>query len=593
MTQTTDISPARTATHSHTALPLEAAITRETINSQLRYAFRMTRNRDGLWVPVELGQGKFGRVLCGQQQIGSQPARSVAIKILHNHATLAHERLFGAEIAHLRNLSDADNVNVLHILDVLQLRPLVLCGCGKVYHPTCPNCGQEPLTRTDLDAHPGLQCVECQYLLPANRVMDRAQELSWGRARTCCQEKSVEGRGTILNFVHRDVIVMEHLTLGLKDFARNRREVVMDQWKRKSGQSTALVPVSKRPWLDQLGVFLPKRWVHRRTADLFEKALLLEKILAVVQLVEGVAWLHGEKHIIHKDLAADNIMVRFSGVRHSKSTWRGEHRPDVNIKDILSDLTSYPTFRILLIDFGLADMAVPTRAWYDDDEATGHNKGPFLSPEAKNRRQDVGLDQPLAFMPGDRTFAIPPEMRGLSLPLMPGDIISHSLDEEHVHDIKIEAILERGKVAKYLGNAPESQDYRRCIVERPLLEPHDIFALGALFYFLLTEDLTRMDPLHALVYTAQEKRKAIEVSPLRGLDLYPGVRKAIRSNFWQDEMIVIILRAMTRGLPGSYVKTRIDRGPEPAQRFLLEIKRLHHRIQRDIVASVWPCGSRR
>ncbi|MCY1008660.1 protein kinase [Nannocystis pusilla] len=102
----------------------------------------MTRNRGGLWVPVELGQGKFARVLCGQQQIGNQPARSVAIKILHSHATLAHERLFATEIAHLRKLSDADNVNVLHILDVLQLRPLVLCGCGKVYSRAAPPAGK-------------------------------------------------------------------------------------------------------------------------------------------------------------------------------------------------------------------------------------------------------------------------------------------------------------------------------------------------------------------------------------------------------------------------------------------------------------------
>lgn len=573
---------------SQAAVPPEAAISRETVGSQLRYAFRMTRNRGGLWIPVELGQGKFARVLCGQQQIGHLPARSVAIKILHSHATLAHERLFSTEVAHLRKLSDADNVNVLHILDVLQLRPLVLCGCGKIYHPRCPKCGQEHLTRVDLDAHPGLQCAVCKdYVLPANRVMDRAQELSSALARTCCQERSVEGRGTIINFVHRDVIVMEHLTLGLRDFARRRREEVTDQWKKKGGDTGALVLAAKSGWKARMASWMPKDWRRKRSVELMEKALLLEKVLCVVQLAEAIAWLHGEKQIIHKDLAADNIMVRLSGARHSKSGWRGEHRPEMSIHDILNDITSYPTFRTLLIDFGLADEATPTRSWYDDDEATGQNKGPFLSPEAKNRRQDVGLDHPLAFSPEERTFPIPPEMRGLSLPLMPGDLISHWLDEEHVHDLKIEAVSSDGKIAKYVGDAPEVQDYRRCIVERPLLEPHDIFALGALFYFLLSEDITRMDPLHALVYTAQEKRRPVDINALRGLDLYPGVRKAIRSAFWQDEMIVIILRAMTRGLPGSYAKTRIDRGCEAAQRFLLEIKRLHHAIQRDIVSTFW------
>lgn len=587
MAQTSDSTVSRTPAAAQAALPPEAAISRETVNSQLRYSFRMIRNRGGLWVPVELGQGKFARVLCGQQQIGNQPARSVAIKILHSHATLAHERLFSTEITHLRKLSDADNVNVLQILDVLQLRPLLLCGCGKIYHPRCPTCGQELLTRIDLDAHPALTCTACKYVLPANRVMDRAQELSSAMARDCCQDKSVEGKGTIINFVHRDVIVMEHLTLGLRDFARRRREEVMELWKKKGGETGALVLASKPGWMARLASVLPKKWLRQRSSEMLEKALLLEKVLVVVQLVEAVAWLHGEKRIIHKDLASDNIMVRFSGIRHNKSNWRGENRPEMSFHDILNDITSYPTFRTLLIDFGLADEATPTRSWYDDDEATGQNKGPFLSPEAKNRRQDIGLDQPLTFSTDDKVFVIPPEMRGLSLPLMVGDLISHHLDEDHVHDLKIEAITESGKGAKYSGVAPEAQDYRRCIVERPLLEPHDIFALGALFYFLLSEDITRMEPLHALVYTVQEKRRPVDVQGLRGLDLYPGVRKSIRSAFWQDEMIVIILRAMTRGLPGSYAKTRIDRGCEAAQRFLLEIKRLHHAIQRDIVSTFW------
>ena len=270
MSQPTDASPARAASPSQAALPPEAAISRETIDSQLRYALRMTRNRGGLWVPVELGQGKFARVLCGQQQIGNQPARSVAIKILHSHATLAHERLFATEVAHLRKLSDSDNVNVLHILDVLQLRPMVLCGCGRIYHPRCPTCGENLLTRIDLEAHPGLCCTGCKYVLPANRVMDRAQELSSAAARTCCQDRSVEGRGTIINFVHRDAIVMEHLTLGLRDFARRRRDEVMDQWKKKGGETGALVLASKPGWMAHAASLLPKKWRQRRSAALID-----------------------------------------------------------------------------------------------------------------------------------------------------------------------------------------------------------------------------------------------------------------------------------------------------------------------------------
>jgi hypothetical protein len=39
------------------------------------------------------------------------------------------------------------------------------------------------------------------------------------------------------------------------------------------------------------------------------------------------------------------------------------------------------------------------------------------------------------------------------------------------------------------------------------------------------------------------------------------------------------------GNPSS--RALIDRGSEPAQRFLLEVKRLHHAIQRDIVSTFW------
>lgn len=567
------------------AAPLpEVENSRETVPSHLRYAFQMVRNRTGQWVPCELGQGKFARVLRGQQQIGIQPARSVAIKILHSHATLAHERLFATEIGHLRQLSDADNVNVLQFIDVLQLKPLVLCGCGRIYHPNCPQCGREALSRTDVGAFPALCCTSCTYVLPGNRIMDRSQELSSALARTCCKGPAVEGRGTILNFVHREAIVMEHLTLGLKDFSRQRREDVIEQWKRKASNSQALVPASKPDLRTRLAAWLPKRWVRDRFAELIHKALLLEKVLVAVQLVESVTWLHGEKQIVHKDLASDNVMIRFAGQAGNRAIWRGEHRPEVSARDILNDMTGYPTIRALLIDFGLADHSVPTRSWYDDAEAAGQHKGPFLSPEAKNRRQEIALEHSISFSPSTRTFSIPPELRGLSLPLMQGDIISHSLDEEHLYDLKIEAILDSGKTAKYLGDLPEAPDYRRCVVERPLLEPHDVFALGALFYFLLSEDLTRVERLHALVDTAQEMRRPVGISSIRSYDLFPSVRKAIRASYWQDEMLVIILRAMTRGLPGSYAKTRIDRGAEPAQRFLLEIKRLHHEIQRDIIA---------
>ena len=119
---------------------------------------------------------------------------------------------------------------------------------------------------------------------------------------------------------------------------------------------------------------------------------------------------------------------------------------------------------------------------------------------------------------------------------MAGDSVSHSLDEDHAHDLKIENVLDNGKIAKYGGDRPGVQDYRRCVVERPLVEPHDIF--GSRRPVLLPAVRGRDPPRPAArprlhrAGEAPHRRRRI----LRGLDLYPGVRKAIRSAFWQDEM---------------------------------------------------------
>ena len=55
---------------------------------------------------------------------------------------------------------------------------------------------------------------------------------------------------------------------------------------------------------------------------------------------------------------------------------------------------------------------------------------------------------------------------------------------------------------------------------------------------------------------------------------------------WRDRLMELVMSAMVRGRPGSLVESRIDRGPRPAQRLLLEVKRLHHHIQRDVVSAV-------
>jgi hypothetical protein len=62
-------------------------------------------------------------------------------------------------------------------------------------------------------------------------------------------------------------------------------------------------------------------------------------------------------------------------------------------------------------------------------------------------------------------------------------------------------------------------------------------------------------------------------------------RSAILARFWQDELLVLILRAMSRGTEGSLCQSRIDRRAEPAQILLSETRRIYHGIQREIFAA--------
>ena len=77
------------------------------VPSRVTYKFQVQKDYRGWRQPIELGMGNFAAVYQGQQYVGGRPSRSVAIKILHNHATYVHEALFTQEIHHLRKLSDA------------------------------------------------------------------------------------------------------------------------------------------------------------------------------------------------------------------------------------------------------------------------------------------------------------------------------------------------------------------------------------------------------------------------------------------------------------------------------------------------------
>jgi serine/threonine protein kinase len=569
-----------------------------TLDSALGYTFEIRRT-ESRWEPHELGQGAFARVFLGEQRIGGKVSRKVAIKVLQNHATLAHERLFNQEVEHLRGLSDSSMESVSRILDVLHLGPLALCVCGQIYHPKCWRCGIEPLVRQAVTAgarYPVLYCPRCmhnatgqQYMLPADRVKDRLDELFVARARPCGEEHG-DATGTLINFALRQAIVMERLELRLEEFASARRQTVHRTLKEKGYSLGPTQPPPPGSLGDRVSGWFSSRSDPARTVMVAQKLLLLEKVLIVEQIAEAIAWLHGTKGMVHKDLALDNVMVRFAGT--GNTPWHGEGNKAVTISDVLNDLMNYQTFRAVIIDFGLSDTSVPTRAWYDDAAATGQIKAPFLSPEAKARQVTISLAHKIRFNTADKTFEVPPELTGM---LMEGDTIVDEQDQDHRFEFRVVQMSGGRAIYTHENESPEHREFRRVVVENPLLEPHDVFALGTLFYYLLTErfmvaqrngEPRRLDEdLRGLLRELTTHGTTIRKDAVQQEGLYREVRDAIQAPFWRDEMMQIILRATTRGLPGSYAQSRIHRGPDAARRFLIELKRLHHDMQRDIVSS--------
>src|SRR5262245_18766090 len=96
-------------------------------------------------VPVQLGMGKFAKDYKAWQRSARRNIRPVAVKILHDWATLADERLFKQESDLLKELTTVASVNVIRTLDIVHLSPLAMCGCGVIYHPLCPKGCAVPL----------------------------------------------------------------------------------------------------------------------------------------------------------------------------------------------------------------------------------------------------------------------------------------------------------------------------------------------------------------------------------------------------------------------------------------------------------------
>ena len=530
--------------------------------------------------PVQLGSGKFAKVYKAWQRSARRNIRPVAIKILHDYATLADERLFKQEIDLLKELTTVAAVNVIRTLDIVHLSPLAMCGCGVVYHPLCPKgCGQ-PLGRLERMGHdyPLLHCSRCGYELSGEDVQQKSAELLRPPAKTCCSgPKST--RGTLLNFVDREVVVMELVEHGLIEFALLRADELQ-----KMGAQTlySQAPRESGPLISVQRVLRPDR-----DGLLAQKVSLLEKLYLMVQLAEAVAWLHGEKRIVHKDLAPDNVMIHYAGDDGGTTDWRGER--DRGARDLLSSRASFPRFSLKVIDFGLADKDELSRSWYEEQDVVASAiKMPYTSPEARRRKERI--NEPLDFQREEGCFRVPRSLHSSYLSVLPGDLLADTSDARHDHDLEIVRVEHDPKTGTYRAffrgePAPPvpSQQYE---LVRRLGEPHDIYAVGALFYYLLTGKHEEVDRLSSLVNLLQEDQQR-ELTPfaLRRDKYYLGRRNAIPEPLFRDELMMLILGAMVRGRPGSFVQSRIDRGPGPAQALLRETQRLYAAVQRDLHAA--------
>lgn len=566
-------------------VPISARLSQSlSIQSNVSYELLARPAADGENVPVQLGSGKFAKVYKAWQRSARRNVRPVAIKILHDYATLADERLFKQEIDLLKELTTVHAVNVIRTLDIVHLPPLAMCGCGVVYHPACPRgCGL-PLARKERigSDYPFLHCPRCNWELSGEDVQQRAVDLLRPPAKTCCTGSRPGAGpgagprgGTLLNFVDREVVVMELIEHGLLEFAQLQREAMVkigadSLRERTSGGGAGVLESARR-------FFAPDR--DRAVA---QKVSLLQKVHLMVQLAEAVAWLHGEKRIVHKDLAPDNVMVERVGEDDGVHDWRGESgRP---LRSLLFDLGSFPRYGLKVIDFGLSDKDELSRSWYEEQDVVASAvKMPYTSPEAKRRKERI--NDRIEFLEDQPAFRVPRGLLSTYLSVMPGDLLADPADTRHDHDLEITSVEvdpSGGYLAFFQGTPGEHRPQYEIV--RRMGEPHDIYATGALFYYILTGQHEEVDRLASLVTLLQEDQQR-ELSPaaLRVDKYYCGRRDALPEPYFGDELLYLILRAMVRGRPGSFVRSRIDRGPEAAQQLLRETRALYSAIQRDLL----------
>ena len=580
------------------------------LRSEITYELVSGSDSEMSIVPTLLGRGRFAKVYKAWQRSAGHNVRPVAIKILHENIEQRSEQLFLQEISLLKKLTSASGINVISVLDILQLGPMVMCGnCGQIYHPRCPRCGEHLLERYDPkhEAYAALRCKDqsrCKYIVSGEHILNSAFALFQYPAKTCCtkDQGARAQRGTLINFVDRDAVVMELLEQGLPHFHESRRRtyarlcrqhgILLPECYDEAGESAPAVasPAAAQLNAPQLDTPLLRAAQPAELAYI-QKVMLLEKVFLMVQLAESVAWLHGEQQIIHKDLAPDNIMIAaLPDPAEVDDDWRGLSVG--GLEQALTSLATYPSFSAKVIDFGLADQLQLTRNWYEEPvQNIATEKRAYLSPEALNRKRHIY--QRLDFDPATRRFVIPevlrPDKDG-ELSIKPGDLLVDESDPTHGYCLTVTAVEQDAQDrrlfrATFAGEIPPCPQARQFDLLHPLGEAHDVYALGAIFYFILTGDHTGVAKLVNIIGPLQDKPEPLRAEVLAAkIPSYPLARDRLPEKFFGDELLILILRAMIRGLPESFVTSRVERGPEPARKLLHETRRLYNQIKAEVLS---------
>ncbi len=550
----------------------------ERVNSNIVYQFGSRATASGLCEPDQLGQGRFAKVYRVWQRSDGQGIREVAIKILHNTATYAHQNLFDQEIGLLKDLNAKSKSNVLNLLDIVQLGPMIMCGCGRVYHPVCPECGQHLLKRKDIDGeYPALACPqsECGYEVSAKDIETQRQKLTSAPAKSCCSGSRNAREGTIINFVDRRAMVMELQDARLEEFLEKRSSFFSE---RCQGYATLTNSNSSA------NLFVRHRQAQDRAR--LGRAVALDKMVLMVQLAEAVAWLHDDMELIHKDLTPDNIMVNFGSVQQHQI----RRRRTIGLQSQLLDLVSYPSFNLRVIDFGLADRKKLTRKWYDERDInnTGYDKFPYFSPEARQRMQRVNEK---VMVDGElKRIKFPEDIYKSPTSVHEGDILTFPWDHGHAHELtitRIESGPEPGTAYAYFEGEPPSPGQRKEMhLVLPLGEAHDIYSVGALFYYIFTGNHLGVDHLAGFVNAVQRNPCELIADALqrRHGDSYLTLRKDLKipDVYWQDRLMELIMRAMVRGYRDSFNRNRSERGADAAHKLLEQTRALHNGFREQI-----------